>query len=342
MKFRGRALNPVLARELKERMRGKRAVVILTVYLAILAAAAQLIYRSASRDRSAFLIGPDPLAAASVGRSMFETLLTFMVVLVLFIVPGMTAGSVAGERERRTLAPLQVTLMSPRSILAGKLMASLAFGVYLVLAALPLVSVAYIVGGVTIMEVVRGIAMVLVIAVTIACIALWCSTFMSMVQPAILAAYTVVLALLAGTFLVYGAETLLLNTNASNRDANKAVLVLNPLLATADIVRGKAGALQVVDTPLTSMQKLVAVDQGRNRLRFGVRTAAPQVVTTAPGRINIVGQPQAPLFRVPTKSKWHAIPFWSKTLIVYAGLSVLAFLLSVRRLRTPSAAGMFT
>src|SRR5438874_1219300 len=244
MKFRGRALNPVLARELKERMRGKRAVVILTAYLAILAIAAQLIYRSASRDRSTFIVGPDPLAAASVGRSMFETLLTFMVVLVLFIVPGMTAGSVAGERERRTLAPLQVTLMSPRSILAGKLMASLAF---------------------------------------------------------------------------------------------------NPRLATADIVRGKAGALQVVDTPLTSMQKLVAVDgQGRNAARFGVRTAGPPVATTAPGRINIVGQPRAPFLRLPAKSKWHAIPFWSKTVIVYAGLAVLAFLLSVRRLRTPSAAGMFT
>ena len=78
-------------------------------------------------------------------------------------------------------------------------------------------------------------------------------------------------------------------------------------------------------------------------MRFGVRpTAAPFVATTAPGRINIVGQPQAPFLRLPPKSKWHAIPFWSKTVIVYASLAVLAFLLSVRRLRTPSAAGMFT
>src|SRR4051794_377521 len=316
-------------------MRGKRAFIILTVYLAILALAAQLIFRSASHRRGTFAGAPDPLAAASVGRSMFETLLTFMVVLVLFIVPGMTAGSVAGERERRTLAPLQVTLMSPRSILAGKLMASLAFGIYLVLAALPLVSVSYIVGGVTIIEVVRGIAMVLAIAVTIACIALWCSTFMSMVQPAILTSYTVVLALLAGTFLLYGAETLVHDTSSSNQDANKAVLVLNPLLATADIVRGKAGALQVVDTPLTSMQKLVAIEgRGGNSARFSSNVRS--VPTTAPAGINIVGQQRLPVISGPKKSKWHAIPFWSKTLLAYAALSVLAFVLSVRRLRTPS------
>jgi ABC-type transport system involved in multi-copper enzyme maturation permease subunit len=330
---RGRALNPVLARELKERMRGKRAFVILTVYLAILAIAAQLIFRSASRDRSRFLAGPDPLAAASVGRSMFETLLTFMVVLVLFIVPGMTAGAIAGERERRTLAPLQVTLMSPRSILSGKLMASLAFGVYLVLAALPLVSVSYIVGGVTIMEVVRGMVMVLIIAVTIACIALACSTFISTVQPAILASYTLVLALLAGTFLVYGAETLLRdNTATGNRDGNKAVLELNPLFATADIVRGQAGALRVVNSPLTSMQNLVAV---KGTPSTQSRTNA--LVTNTGGGSVVGGQ-----VGTAKRSRWHVIPFWSKTVILYAAVSLLAFVLSVRRLRTPNAAGMFT
>jgi ABC-type transport system involved in multi-copper enzyme maturation permease subunit len=334
MNLSGRALNPVLARELKERMRGKRAFVILTVYLAVLAIAAQLIFRSASRDRSRIISGPDPLAAASVGRSMFETLLTFMVVLVLFIVPGMTAGAIAGERERRTLAPLQVTLMSPRSILSGKLMASLAFGVYLVLAALPLVSVSYIVGGVTIMEVVRGIAMVLIIAVTIACIALACSTFISTVQPAILASYTLVLALLAGTFLVYGAETLLRDTTATGpSDGNKAVLVLNPLFATADIVRGQTGALRVVNSPLTAMQNLVAVKRvaSTQSLTNGLvtSTGGAQVGTTSGGR-------------AAKRSPWHAIPFWSKTVIIYTALSVLAFVLSVRRLRTPNAAGMFT
>src|SRR3954469_25987096 len=260
MKFRGRALNPVLARELKERMRGKRAFIILTVYLAILALAAQLIFRSASHQRGTFAGAPDPLAAASVGRSMFETLLTFMVLLVLFIVPGMTAGAVAGERERRTLAPMQITLLSPRSILTWKLMASLGFGVFLVFAALPLVSVSYIVGGVTLTEVARGIVMVLVIAVTVACIALFFSTVMRMVQPAIIASYAAVLALLVGTLFVYGAQALVRDTNTSRGDPNKAVLVLNPLLATADIVRGKTGAQQTVRSPLSSMQDLVAVN----------------------------------------------------------------------------------
>jgi ABC-type transport system involved in multi-copper enzyme maturation permease subunit len=331
MNVRGRALNPVLARELKERMRGKRTVVILTAYLAILAVAAQLIYRSASRDRAGVIVGPDPLAAASVGRSMFETLLTFMVVMVLFIVPGMTAGAVAGERERRTLAPLQVTLLSPRSILSGKLMASLVFGIYLVVAALPLVSVSYMVGGVTIAEVARGIAMVLAIAVTIACISLACSTFLKMVQPAILASYALVLALLAGTFLVYGAEALLHEQSITNRsDPNKAVLILNPLLATADVVRGKTGALQVVNSPLTSMQKLVAVESRITRVG-----SAPAGSSRAQASSSLLRQGAR-------RSRWHAIPFWSKTLAAYVLISLVAFVLSVRRLRTPNAAGMFT
>ena len=50
-----------------------------------------------------------------------------MVVLVLFFVPGLAAGAIAGERERQTLATLQVTLLRPRSILVGKIAAALAY-----------------------------------------------------------------------------------------------------------------------------------------------------------------------------------------------------------------------
>src|SRR5205085_1967042 len=70
-------------------------------------------------------------AASSAGRSIYHWLLFVMLALICFIVPGLTAGAIAGERERQTLIPLQITLLSPRSIVFGKLLASLAFVVLL-------------------------------------------------------------------------------------------------------------------------------------------------------------------------------------------------------------------
>src|SRR5205085_6000411 len=97
-------------------------------------------------------------AASSAGRSIYHWLLFVMLALICFIVPGLTAGAIAGERERQTLIPLQITLLSPRSIVFGKLLASLAFVVLLVVAALPFLSVSFLLGGVAASEVVKASA----------------------------------------------------------------------------------------------------------------------------------------------------------------------------------------
>ncbi|HEV7861449.1 MAG TPA: ABC transporter permease, partial [Acidimicrobiia bacterium] len=87
----GRPLNPVLARELKERMRRRRSGMVLTVYLLLLAGALWLLYLGASTAGAG---GPGALRLASLGRAAFQTLLFAMLVLVCFIVPGLAAGGV--------------------------------------------------------------------------------------------------------------------------------------------------------------------------------------------------------------------------------------------------------
>ncbi len=195
----------MLARELKERMRRKRSGFVLTVYLLVLSGALWLLYLGAS---AAGADGPGALRLASLGRAAFQTLLFTMLFLVCFIVPGLAAGGVAGERERQTLVPLQVTLLRPRSILLGKLAASLAFVVFLVFAALPLIGVSFLLGGVEPGEVVRGVAMVLAVAATVAALALTCSTLMRRVQGATVVSYALVCFLVGGTFVAFGAEML--------------------------------------------------------------------------------------------------------------------------------------
>ncbi|MGH9269998.1 MAG: ABC transporter permease, partial [Ilumatobacteraceae bacterium] len=139
-------LNPVLGRELKERMRGVRSFAALAIFLALLILTTWIVYRGNQQtDPFSF----DLARQTRVGRELYEWILSIMLVLVLFFVPGLTAGAIAGERERQTLLPLQVTLLRPRSIVWGKVLAALAYLALMIVAALPLFAVAYQLGGIT-------------------------------------------------------------------------------------------------------------------------------------------------------------------------------------------------
>ena len=348
----GRPLNPVLARELKERMRRKRSGLVLTVYLLVLAGALWLLYLGASASG---VDGPGALRLASLGRAAFQTLLFTMLFLVCFIVPGLAAGGIAGERERQTLVPLQVTLLRPRSILLGKLAASLAFVVFLVFAALPLIGVSFLLGGVEPGEVVRGVGMVLAVATTVAALALTCSTLMHRVQGATVLSYAVVCFLVGGTFVAFGAEMLVDRKGPQGR--SQLLLALNPLMATADVVSRVPDSGSRVPSPFTPLQSLIGerekpknntpgnVGAFARTLESGVEMrviADPAISVGPPGAPlpldanGVVGQAGAAQFRPPFLNR---IPMWALALGGYALLSLGGLALAARRLSTPSAAG---
>src|ERR1700730_8401541 len=162
-------LNPVLRRELKERMRSRATEYVLTLYLAVLALVLYALYTNATHRG---LAGVDPLNAANVGRGMFESLLLAMLLLVCFLVPGYTASAIVGERERQTLIPMQVTMLSPGAIVVGKLLASLAYLSLLVVATVPLLAASFLFGGVTLAEMVKGVGMVMATGIVLASLSL--------------------------------------------------------------------------------------------------------------------------------------------------------------------------
>jgi ABC-type transport system involved in multi-copper enzyme maturation permease subunit len=348
-----RPLNPVLARELKERMRRKRSGFVLTVYLLLLSGALWLLYLGAS---AAGTDGPGALRLASLGRAAFQTVLFVMLLLVCFLVPGLAAGGVAGERERQTLVPLQVTLLRPRSILLGKLAASLAFVVFLVFAALPLIGVSFLLGGVEPGEVVKGVAMVLAVATTVAALALTCSTLMRRVQGATVLSYALVLFLLGGTFIAFGAQ--MLADQKGPRGRAQLILALNPMMATADVVGRTPENGTRVPSPFTPLQMLIgertkpadsiAMDGGgvgssgdgagfapmtNERLVIdGVPTPDPAVAPVPfqnNGAVARVDEWRAPLL--------NRIPMWVLSLIGYGVLSIGGLALASRKLATPAA-----
>lgn len=192
--------NPVLSRELRGRIRGNRALVILVTYLAIIAAVTLLVYAAAANS---FQGGIDNVEAGRViGKTIFITVMAASLILVCVITPALTAGTISGEKERQTYDLLITTLLSPLQIALGKLASALAFAMLLIIAALPMAALAFLFGGVSGTELLIGVAGLVVTAVCYATVGLFWSTVMRTTLAAtVMALGTVIMLLLVIPFL---------------------------------------------------------------------------------------------------------------------------------------------
>ena len=173
-RFRAIIQNPVTMKELRSRMRGRRAFVVLTVYLLVMSLFLSLVYLAyASASGSRF--GPDSRQA---GKAMFAAVLGVEVFLVIFIAPAFTAGAITGEKERQTYDLLRTTLLPANWFVLGKLLSALSYVFLLIFASIPLQSISFLLGGLSLEELIIGQLLVLVAAVTFALFGLYCSSVM--------------------------------------------------------------------------------------------------------------------------------------------------------------------
>lgn len=255
--FRALLNNPVLRREMDDRIRSRSGAVLITVWLLALSGVFWLAYVAnvalTSEFNDAAIVD-----VARIGRQMLDWTLTGMLSLVLFLVPAFTSGAVAGERERGTLLPLQVSMLSPLSIILGKISAGLAFTMLLVVMTAPLLAISFLVGGVTAFDVVKGMFMVLVTAGMIGSIGVAISARVKRVQTAVVMTYGATLLFVIGPFaalLLWVVLGGVFTGEFDETDFPKDLLAFNPYFATADIFdhTGRGGA----DTPLAAGREMI-------------------------------------------------------------------------------------
>lgn len=135
--------NPVLVKEVKLRFRSLKSFTGILFYLIAM---------------SIFVFGFIFLTTAFTGTGFFRPeesfflfgLLTYIQLgLILFITPGLTAGTISTEREKQTLNILLTTSQSSMQIILGKLSSSIAFLVLMLVAGLPIYSLVFLFGGIS-------------------------------------------------------------------------------------------------------------------------------------------------------------------------------------------------
>ena len=332
MRVLGRAMNPVLAREVTERFRGPRAMILMSIYLIVIGGIVLIVYRTESSLGNGFDSSP-VTELAGIGQTLFESTLLITMLLVLFLVPGFTAGSITGERERQTLMPLQVTLMRPIGIVMGKIGAAVVFTMLLVVATLPLLALSYMIGGIRLSEVFRSLAIVLLTAFTVAVMSVACSAWMRRVQTSTMVAYGIVILAVAGTsgaFLV--ARQIDQSRGQDTVDPPTLILAANPLMALADVTgddpfqpRFDQFGGYGYGGPLTALRDFTEPDvffEGDRAFDGPVPVAFDQFGRQLPNGQNLPGQ--------------DGMRLWLQHVLVMAAMVLLFVWTATRRLRAPA------
>ncbi|GAB6933259.1 ABC transporter permease [Calditerricola satsumensis] len=192
-KLRGRFLQAVLAVELRRRVRSRRLAWLLSGYLAAIGAII-LGYLDVST-------GPDAVFSAT-SRELFSLLSTLQLVMVLFLTPAVTAGTISGERERQTLNLLLTTNLTAAEIVVGKLVSSLSFLALLVVASLPLYAIVFVYGGVSPTALASTFAFFLFTMAVVGSVSVLASALAHRTSAAMVATYAVVGVMVIGTVLL--------------------------------------------------------------------------------------------------------------------------------------------
>jgi ABC-type transport system involved in multi-copper enzyme maturation permease subunit len=238
-------------KELRGRMRGRRAFAVLTLYLILLAIFSWGVYefqKDAAASQSFFTgFGVAPVAlAAQIGQALFTGLLLVETVLVAVLAPAFTTGAISLEREKQTLDLLVTTPLSSLGLVIGKLGAALAYVFLLIFASLPMAAVVFLFGGVGPDDLLRGYLLLVCFAVGFGAIGLFISALVKRTQVATVLTYLTILALTAGTWVVWyflyatsGVSApggFIPGTGATTGRPAQQLLWLNPFVADMDLV----------------------------------------------------------------------------------------------------------
>ena len=193
-------MNPMIRKELRQRMRERRSWVLPSLYLLVLGAAVAFAYFMSTED-SAFEM--PARQGAQVGIAVFAVVAYTQMTLLLLLAPVLSAGSLTIEKEQRTLAMLLTSLLSPAEIWFGKFASAVLFLALLLMSALPVLSLAFSLGGVGPQELVRATAMTLLVLASMSAVGLYFSSIFRRSVHSTAVSYAAVIALTGITGIIF-------------------------------------------------------------------------------------------------------------------------------------------
>jgi ABC-type transport system involved in multi-copper enzyme maturation permease subunit len=336
-------------KELRGRMRGRRAFIILTIYLLLLGGFALMVEQIMEQSFQNPFAGASATAGPAIGQAIFAAVLLLMTLQVVFLAPSSTAGAISLEREKQTLELLVTTPISSFAIVIGKLLSALVYVFLLIAASIPLMAVVFVFGGVGPEDIVRGYIVLIVTALGLGSFGLLCSSLVKRTTASTAITIFGVLAITIGTvfLLVFWQAMGSFDATGNRRPGPLGIRTpyplawINPFLAQADVLCGTestfgGGWCSVVQglAPTTDNNGVIINNVGGGGVGVPMPVPAVPEKGFAPGGaiaiddsgnpiVNDVAAPDQPFGA-------RQDTLWPKTVAMWLGMSVFFILLSIQ------------
>ncbi|MFC3298188.1 hypothetical protein FJV46_09540 [Arthrobacter agilis] len=190
------AVRTIFVLEMKQRLRGKGWYWMLGIWFVVIG--------------FIFVLGTGVIGTMeNQGGILFDLIVGFVLLFGLLVAPGLSANAINGDRAGGTLAILQVTLITPGQLLAGKWLASWVGSLAFLILSCPFIFWALALGGVNVQEALVSLLM-LAVELGVACaIGVGVSSLATRPLFSIVSTYMLVALLAVGTVIVFGLSTLL-------------------------------------------------------------------------------------------------------------------------------------
>ena len=283
-------MNPVLARESRQRFRGRWSWLVITGWVIVVGLLTYLFFVAGRSINVDFFAVRGPLSGLNqAGKWVFEGMTLVLLTAVAFMVPGLTALSVVGERQSQTLHLLQITQITPLGIVLGKLFSSISYFLVLILAVIPLLGLPLAFGAIGLVDVLVVLAMLVLVVAMQASVSIWVSSRARSNRGAVALSYVLAVAIFFGSFVLMGVEALVISVDIEDNGRELVSTWLNPYVAVADAVAfpydDLTGFFEGPDlpTPMDPLEALVALRQGddlEDGASLGLRRIPGWIATT--------------------------------------------------------------
>ncbi len=192
-------MNPILKKELRLGSRSIKlplAIMFYNLLLAVITVLTMAVCNLASSYGSGSIY--DSM------MSIFPILAWTECMILLVVIPVIAAGSIASEREKQTLDIMLTTPIKPFSIIVGKVFNSIASVLMFVISSIPIMSVAFIFGGLNWFALLGYIVVMVYISYYVASIGVFCSSLVKKTILAIILTIIFEVLVFIGTGVIYG------------------------------------------------------------------------------------------------------------------------------------------
>lgn len=236
-------LNPVYVRHMRLRVRSIKFPLSLVAYNLVLALIGFIGLEIGLNQKINSSI--DYSAAVNV----YMVLICIEILMLVCMIPAVTAASISAERERQTLDILLSTGIRPRNIVMGKFAESESMILIYVISSLPVLSLVFTIGGVSVRDIIMSFIEMIVTSIFIGSIGILASAFSKKTIVAVISSYAGIILFCAVTSVAVAVIIQISVAFGNHPDLSwtAVLLMLNPAADVVVMLSDQSGSIVTVD-----------------------------------------------------------------------------------------------